>query len=96
MAFGSEEYLMHLVLSSVGQVLQLPCNTGSLCLVCTRSPCSATACPLNVFAAQVNNGEVACGAGQTLADELVGTCTVDACTAMVCNNHWIMHDLTVS
>ncbi len=36
--------------------------------------------------AQVNNGEVAFGAGQSLADELVGTCTVDACTAMVCNN----------
>lgn len=49
MAFGSEEYLTHLVPNSVGQLLQLPCITGSLCLVCTRSPCSATACPLNVL-----------------------------------------------
>ena len=48
------------------------------------------------FCCAGQQGEVAWGAGQMLADELVGTCTVDACTAMACNNHWIMHDLTVS
>ena len=65
MAFSSEDYLM---------ITQMPCINGSVCLVCIRLPCSATACPLNVLLLCTGQqwGRLHLVQVKSLADELVG------------------------